>query len=235
VSVFFARCGVRIWVEPEVHEIDADVVGLGRAAMEILVSGEAHNPDLQTLVPPGTRVLGANVRDRVLIVDLSGDIRDRGGASSEEGAFGQQLAHTAAAFSNIDAVQLYVEGQPITDLWGHFDWSQPLEPDEVSLSPIVIDEPRYGGTVEAGAVVASGEATVFEAEFLIRLYGPDGSLISEDWVMATTGGPDRGTWEHTFEITTPGRYTIEAEEQDAAGGQEGRPPFGTRGVFDVEG
>jgi hypothetical protein len=232
VTVFFARLDHRIWVEPEVHHIDAATEAPAREAMAILVSGDTRNPDLGTLAPAEATVLATNIRDRVLVVDVSEGLRARGGASMEEGALAQQLAHTAAAFDGIDAVQLYIEGAPIDELWGHFDWSEPIEPAGLSLSPITITEPGYGDAVLAGEVTVSGEATVFEGEFHIRLYGPDGWVLEEDRVIATTGGPARGTWEHTFTITAPGRYTIEAEEQDIAP-DEGLPPFVTRSVLEV--
>jgi germination protein M len=234
VTAYFVRADDwGLYVEPEVHQIDAEIEAVARAAIEILLAGDAHNPDLTTQAPEGTRVLGTNVRDRVLIVDLSDEVRQTGGGSMQEGIFAQQLAHTAAVFATVDAVLVYVEGQPIDELWGHFDWSEPIEPEPTSLSPIVIAEPPYGEAVPAGEVVLSGEATVYEATFHYRLYGPDGSLLDENFIMTTDGAPERGQWEQAFTLTAPGTYRFEAEEQDIAPG-EGRPPFVTWVEFVVE-
>lgn len=85
---------------------------------------------LATMAPAGTRLLGVSLKNRVLVVDLSKQVTRNpvvGGAG--EDAFAQQLAHTAAQFSSIDAVRLHVEGKAVRTLWGHLDWSQPVRPD----------------------------------------------------------------------------------------------------------
>ena len=85
---------------------------------------------LATMAPTGARVLGVSLKDRVLTVDLSKQVRRNPGVGGAgEDAFAQQLAHTAAQFSSIDAVRLHVEGKAVRTLWGHRDWSQPVRPD----------------------------------------------------------------------------------------------------------
>lgn len=234
VTVFFARNDeTTVWIEPEVHDIDAETEATARAAMEILLGGEPRNPDLFSSAPEGVSVLATNIRDGVLIVDLSGEVVERGMGSTQEASFAQQLAHTAASFDGVSAVQVYVEGEPITDPWGHFDWSEPIEPEPAILSPITIDEPRYGASVGTGEVTFSGDALVmFEATFQVRLFGPDGELRHEDFAM-TDDAFERRPWSYTFTITEPGVWTFEAEEDDPSGG-EGRPPLRTSVTFEVE-
>jgi hypothetical protein len=238
VTVYFVRANDSgIWVEPETHVLDGPTEAIAHETMELLFTGTPHDPDLLSEAPDDVRVLATNIRDRVLIVDVSEEIGAHSGGSAQEIAFAEQLAHTAAAFDSVDAVQLWIEGAAIDELWGHLDWSQPIEPDPYAVSPITITEPPAGpdeATFTTGDVTVAGEARVFEANFGVRLYGPDGELVAEDFVMASEGAPARGTWEYTFTISEPGTYTVEAEEDDPSDG-EGRPPFVTSRTIEVTG
>lgn len=228
VRVFFVRSNDSgIWVEPESHRLDGPADAIAQAAMTVLFAGEPYDDALSTAVPDGVEVLATNIRDRTLIVDVSSAIQDHSTGSAGEVAFAEQLAHTAAAFDTVDRVQLWVEGAAITELWGHLDWSQPIEPDPFALSPITITDPAAGPDVaraDVGQITVSGEATVFEATFGIRLLDSNGVVVDEEFVMASMGAPERGSWQHTFTVDTPGDYVIEVEEYDASDG-EGRPPF----------
>jgi hypothetical protein len=229
VDVYFARSGAdRIWIEPLTVDLGGPTVGIARAAMEQLVTGppDGSDPGLVTIAPDGTTVLGANVTDdRVLVIDLGGNIRDGSAAgSSAEAAFAEQLAYTGAQFGTVDRVQLWVDGAPVDELWGHVDWSEPIEPGEFALSPVTITSHSWHEDVPAGDVTVGGKATVFEATVELRLYDPAGELVEETFTTASEGGPGRGDWEHTFELTEPGRWTIEAAENDPSDG-EGREPF----------
>lgn len=167
-----------------------------------------------------------------MIVDVDEALSGHSTGSAGEIAFAEQLAHTAASLPDVEAVMLYINGAPIDELWGHLDWSQPITPDPFALTPVTIETPMHGATVPAGDVVAEGQATVFEAHFVIRLCDASGSIMEESPVMASTGGPERGTWSFTFTITEPGSYLIEAEEEDASGG-EGRAPMLVHREFTV--
>ena len=236
VTVFFVRdAPTDLWVEPETHELDERTEAVARAALEIAFSGEPHDPQLRSAGLDDVRILATNIRDRILIVDVSDDIEGHGTGSAGEMAFALQLANTGAAFPTVDAVQLWVEGEPIDELWGHLDWSEPFEPAPDAISPITILEPAAGPgevTVQTGTVVVRGEARVFEATFGLRLLGSDGEVIEETFVTASEGAPGRGDFEHTFTIDQPGTYTIEAEEYDPSDG-EGRPPFVTTRQVEV--
>jgi hypothetical protein len=234
VQVFFGRSTADwIWVEPVERwvEIDAEA-DTDRAAITSLFAHGPEDPDLFTAVPDGVTVLGVERDGQVLLVDVDDAMHGTSGGSAQELAFAEQLAHTAAALDGIDTVRLLVAGEPIDELWGHLDWSVPIEPDPFALSPITIEVPAYGATVPVGELVASGRATVFEANFMIRLFGPDGTMLVETNVMASMGAPERGSWDHTFTIPDPGRYVIEIEEDDPSGG-EGRTPLVVRREVEV--
>jgi germination protein M len=226
-----------LWVEPETHLVP-ETEGVARAAMEVIFAGETHDPNLSSIVE-GVEVLGADIDADVLVVNVSQDVDapGTGHSSTEETAFAQQLAHTAAQFDGIRAVRLLVEGERITDLWGHLDWSEPIEPDPFAETPITIEHPDWGAEVEQGTLTASGEANTFEATLAVRLIDPDGEVVEEQWITATSGSGTRGTWEHTFAtpLDRPGEWAVEAEEPDPSGGEEGRPPLVVRSEFTVAG
>ncbi|MGI8874570.1 MAG: Gmad2 immunoglobulin-like domain-containing protein [Egibacteraceae bacterium] len=227
VLVFFVRSGDSgEWVEPETHALAEPTAGVARAAVSELVAGDVLTPGLTTLVPDGTTVNDVAIDGRTLVVDLSAAIADGNLGSAGEVALAQQLAHTGAQFDTVDDVQLLVDGAPAADLYGHLDWSQPIAPDLFALSPITFDTHTWGEQVAVGEVTVGGEANTFEANVPLRLVDPDGTVVDETFTTATSGTGERGRWEFTFDLTGPGRWTIEATEDDPSDG-EGRPPFTT--------
>jgi hypothetical protein len=236
-TAFFVRdeASARMGVEPASAELDEPTVGVGRAAMKLLVSGDVADPNLMTLAPEGTEVLDVRIEDGVMVVDLSEDVMTPALGSSGELAFSQQLAHTAAQFDGVDAVMLLVEGDE-TGLWGHVDWTQPIAPDPNALSPIIIESPAWNAELPAGPVTVSGTSLTFEANVVLELYDPDGELVEETFTTATQPDIDqRGPFSHTFEAEAdrPGRWRIDAIAADAAGPDEGPGDFVTTVQFDV--
>jgi len=233
VTVFLVRDAAgSLWVEPMTVALQEPTLGVARAAMTVLFRGVAPDPALGTPANPSTEVLGADIAGGVLTVDVSSAVREPVQGSAAETAFAQQLAHTGAQFDGGDAVALWVEGEPITELWGHVDWSEPITPDALAVSPMTVTEPAWGARVPTGEVTVAGEANVFEATVALRLLGPDGAVVEETFTTATCGTGCRGTWSHTFPVPTAGRWTIEAAETDPSDG-EGRPPFTVRVPFRV--
>lgn len=236
VTAWFARFGDEVvWVEP-VTVLRPPTEGVARAAMEVLFGERPANPDLRTMAPPDAELLGVDRDGDLLVVDVSSEIDPSGAgrSSMEEVAFAQQLAHTATQFDGVTAVRLLVEGEEIDDLWGHVDWSVPIEPEPFAETPITIDEPGWHAEVPQGRLTASGEANTYEATLAVRLIDPDGKTVEEEWITATSGSGTRGTWEHAFgaQLDRPGTWVIEAEEPDPSGG-EGRKPLIVRQEFRV--
>ena len=215
---------------PDTDELTGDDLDL--ATMATLFAFEPDDPDVGTAVPTDVAVLGVARDGGTLVVDVEAALTATSGGSAQELALVQQLAHTAAALDGIDAVQLTVDGAAIDELWGHLGWADPLEPDPVALSPITLADPAFDAAVPAGEVPLSGEATVFEATFLIEVIGPDGEVILDSFVTASTGGPDRGDWSETLTLDAPGTYTVTVSEEDVSDG-EGFPPYETTRVFEV--
>ncbi|MEX2487625.1 MAG: Gmad2 immunoglobulin-like domain-containing protein [Nitriliruptoraceae bacterium] len=234
-TLFFGRAtDERVWVEPETVPVAGawEASDVATQAMTTLFGATPADPALFTAVPPDIEVQDVVVDDGVLLVSVDASIMDTSGSSTQEVAFANQLAHTAAEIDGVEQVRLQVDGATITDLWGHLDWSLPFAPDPFSLTPIVIREPAHAAELDAGTIVAAGDATVFEASFELRLRDADGTVREEVVVTASAGGPERGTWTQAFTITTPGDYVLEASEIDASGG-EGRTPVVVERAFTI--
>jgi len=197
------------------------------AAVEALLALEATgDPALSTSVPAGTTLHRVAIDGGVVTLDLAGGIVGSSGSSSQEVTFAQQLAHTVRVDSSIEAVRLLIDGRPIDELWGHLDWSEPVPFDPFILSPVTVTTPLPGEEVPVGPVTFRGQATVFEATVLVMLLDAAGAVVEEGFVTATTGAPERGTWEWTVTLPSAGEYTVVAAESDPSDG-EGRPPFAT--------
>lgn len=224
VALFFVRTSVdRQWVEPETHWIVGATEPDLASALGALGSAAPRDPALSTAVPSGLDVLSVTIEGAVAMIDLGAAITGHSTGSAGEIAFAEQLAHTARELAGVEAIQLTVGGEPITELWGHLGWSQPYFADPFALTPITIENPDHDATVPPGAVTFDGQATVFEATFMVRLRDAAGTLLEEGPVMADQGAPERGRWSVTFTIDAPGDYVLEAEEDDPSGG-EGRAP-----------
>jgi len=231
VAVHLVRSGpTAFFIEPVPVTVPAFGDSLSAritAAIDALLrTTESDDPELFTSVPTGTTLHRVSVDGAVVTLDLAGTIIGSSGGSAQEITFAQQLAHTARVDESITAIRLLVDDQPITELWGHLDWSQPVDVDPFILSPVTVTTPLADEEVPVGPVTFRGQATVFEATVLVTLLDADGNVVEEGFVTATTGAPERGTWEWSVELPAAGTYTLVAGESDPSGG-EGRPPFST--------
>jgi spore germination protein GerM len=121
--------GSALHVVAEQRTLPQRTKGVARAAVQESLKAP-KGKGLVTMAPAGTTVRGVNLRKGVLTIDLSKEVRrnPRAGADGER-MFAQQLAHAAGQYDNVDAIRLWVEGKPVTELWGHLDWSKPVRPD----------------------------------------------------------------------------------------------------------
>jgi len=235
VAAYLVRSGpTDFYVEPvpvRIPDVGDAISARITAAIDALLGlTTPDDPELFTSVPAGTTLHRVTVEGGVATLDLAGGIVGSSGSSSQEVTFAQQLAHTARVDTSITAIRLLIDGAPVGELWGHLDWSDPIEPAPFALSPITITVPLAGETIPAGPVMFRGQATVFEATVLVTLLDERGDVIEEGFVTATTGAPERGTWEWAVTLPGTGLYTIVAEESDPSDG-EGRPPFVTTRTF----
>lgn len=230
VHVFGVREGDgRLWVESELRSVPADEEAVATAAMEHLFGSEPEDPEIQAPAGTDVEVLSVEIYHGTLTVDVSDDIHDAATGAEGEEAFQQALAHTGAQFDTVEAVELLVEGETVTELWGHVDWSEYLaSPDPHARSPIDVDRPTYGETWPPGPITIMGTSLTYESTVELELIDPDGDVVEETFTTAEQPAVDvRGPFEHTFdtEASEPGVWTIRVREPDPSGGEEGRPPF----------
>jgi hypothetical protein len=89
--------------------------------------------------------------------------------------------------------------------------------DEASfVPPILIESPGAGATVPATFHVR-GSASVFEGTLVIELVAAGKTVVHQS-VTASTGAPDRGTFDETLQATVTGPAEIVAFSPSAADG-----------------
>lgn len=186
-----------------------------RDAVEAMLTLEPNDPDYTSLWADGTEVREVRREGTTAIVDLSQEALENGGGAGFEGATVQQLVHTVtAADTSIQAVQLYVEGEPAETLWGHADMTKPVPraPAAEILGPVWLDVPE-GGEIDGSF---GGTATVYEATVSWSLV-QDGEVVEEGFSTASIGAPGRGEWTAQADVP-PGDYELRAWESSARDG-----------------
>ncbi len=93
-----------------------------RAERQIAALAQGPTPDeagrgLDTAVPPDVRVRSARLRGSTLALDLNAAF-ERGGGSAAMAARLNQLFYTLTQPSDVDAVSLRIEGEPVTVFGG---------------------------------------------------------------------------------------------------------------------
>lgn len=171
--------------------------GVARAAMEQLLSGNLAD-GISSAIPDGTRLLGLSIKDRVATVDLSGAFETGGGSASSFYRLGQ-VVYTLTQFSSIGGVLFQVDGRTVTTFGPEgivLDGPQARADFEDQLPSIFVDRPAFGAAIGNPARVA-GNSNVFEATFMITILDGSGSVVYEDFAMASCGTGCRGTFDVT--------------------------------------
>ena len=114
---------------PEYRKIKG-AEGTARQSIIELIKGPA-NSELYPTVPSTTRVNNLYISDGIAYIDLSSEIINRHpGGSAGELLTVYSIVMTLTSFTEINKVQILVDGNSEETLVGHVDTSMPLERDE---------------------------------------------------------------------------------------------------------
>ena len=220
--VYFMRgekVGVGARVVPETPAV-------GATAMRALLAGPSEaerDAGLTTAIPNGTRLLGLQIAGGVATVDLSEEFASGGGSLSMQARVAQ-VVHTLTQFASVRAVSFELEGEPVEALGGEgVVLSEPVDrADFEDVAPqILVESPAVGETVSTPLRIL-GTANTFEATFMVALLDASGRELARDFVTATSGSGERGTFdkELPFGAEVPFAGTVKVWEASAEDGSE---------------
>ncbi len=135
-DLYFARV---VEGEPRMVVVKRELppgLGVAHACLDELITGAVPRGCDRPL-PPGTRLRGISVKDKIATVDFNEQLLSgfRGG-SDNEGVVVYSVVNTLTSLPTIEKVQILVEGKPISTIGGHLDVSGPLTFD----GELVVDD-----------------------------------------------------------------------------------------------
>jgi sporulation and spore germination protein/immunoglobulin-like protein involved in spore germination len=181
------------------------------AAVRALLAGpsakeRAAMPQIATLIPAGSRLLGIEISGGLATVDLSAEFASLspldagdGGVFSLRGRLAQ-VVYTLTQFTTVDRVNFKLEGKPVTVFASEeIVLDKPVTRATYRdryLPLIFVDRPAWGAALlNPGRV--TGLANVFEAQFRIALLDRNDKVLVDVPVLATCG---TGCWGG-FDVT----------------------------------
>ena len=189
-----------------------------RDAVTAMLATPPADPDYTSYWPAGTTVVGASISgDTTAVIDLSPEAAS--GPHGRGTISAQQLLYTIqAAAPKITALELRIDGQPVSSLWGS-QLAEPItaQPTSDIWAHVWLTAPAEHATV-ASSFTFGGEATVFEGTVSWQIE-QHGYVLRKGSAQASVGGPQRGTWSQTVTLA-PGTYTIKAFETSAKDGSQ---------------
>ena len=198
LRVYWLRDG-KVW--PTAREVE-ESEAVAEASLEELLSGPTsqEDSDLQvtTAIPEGTTVGSVAIDDGVASVELSAELPEEPLA---------QVVYTVTQFPTVESVEIGGESYTRADF-------EDLTPAILVESPLAFQE--VGNPVRA-----TGTANTFEANFHYELTDTDGRIVDENFVTATSGSGERGTFDFTtseYEIPFDGIGELIVFERSAEDG-----------------
>lgn len=117
-------------------ELKGDILSV---AAKVLLSTNSEKGEAGALIPQGTKLLvPIEVSSSTATIDLSKEFLDNfSGGSTEEALVLNSIAHTLVRNSEgkVKRVRILVEGNTVESLGGHFELTDPIEPDSTLLKP----------------------------------------------------------------------------------------------------
>jgi hypothetical protein len=193
-------------------------------AVERSVTGHADDPDYGTAWPGGTTLQKAQLSGGVLSVDLAGAPVDRPAgmsAAQAELALDQAVRSARSAFRSQLPVTFLLDGRPTPTLLG-LGTGQPVgAASEEKLSPVQVDAPTDGATVDSPFTV-TGRAAAFEANVQWELL--QGTTVVKQGFTTAEECCTLSPFSFPIPLPAPGTYTLVVHDEDPSGG-EGPAPW----------
>ncbi len=197
-----------------------------RAALALMVAGDALDPDYRSLFPAGGGFGDVQIGEKEITVALADEawVLPVDGLSDEDARLAaQQLAYTLQGVARARTpILVTFDGQPV-DLFGlGGDLSNEPELDVRAL--VNVTSPAEGATV-SGTFTASGVSSSFEATTPWELRDSSGKVVKEGFATAEGWMDKLYPWETEVDVSdvTPGDYTFVALTDDPSGGEGGGP------------
>ncbi len=218
--VYFVR-GEKMGV---VRRTVGETEGVGAAAVRALLAGPSdveRDAGFSTSVPDGTELLGLSIAGGLATVDLSGSFDDGGGTLSMTSRIAQ-VVYTLTQFPTVERVAFRLDGEPVEAIGGEGVIVDPpvSRTGFEDVTPVIlVEEPTFGDAVRSPLRI-SGTANTFEATFFAEVKAPDGRVLAEQVVTATSGSGDRGTFEASIPFSgTAGSLVVYAPDANDGGRQ----------------
>ena len=209
-----------------------DEGGAALTAARAVVAGAPLDPDYAGLWAPEGEVLSVETVGTTIEVDLTeAATRTTTGSAGADLAVQAIVYAVTGALGSDAAVRFLVEGEPVDELFGVLDMTEPISRhDPLATRQLVqINDPNEGDVL-SGTVTVTGEAAVFEATLPWEVRTLDGAVVQSGFTMTTEG---QTFAPFSLELTLePGEYVVELTEDDPSGG-EGRPPDSDSRTFTV--
>lgn len=107
---------------------------VARTVVEELIRGPEKDSGLGRVIPEGTRLRGIELKDGLLTVDFSKELRDKHwGGSAGEGLTIGAIVHSLGALPGVKQVEILIEGQRGGSIGGHVILDRPTAPGPLNV------------------------------------------------------------------------------------------------------
>ena len=126
-EVFFSTKDA-MYLQAELRQLDRDDIYLD--GIRQLIVGPNSN-QLSATIPEGVEIIDIDIRGEIAYLNFNRALVDNHwGGSTGELITVYSIVNTMTGFSNIDGVQIVIEGQEVETLVGHLDLSQAIRRDD---------------------------------------------------------------------------------------------------------
>lgn len=192
------------YLVPVHQEVEGSEGPIGAAIASLLAGPTPEqtegSPSLSSEVPDGTELLGVDLDDGTVTVDLSSEFEQGGGTASMTARLAQ-LVFTATRLPEVESLRLHMDGEPVEVFSSEgliLEGTQTRDDYPDVLPPIFVDSPAWGEPVTSPFEV-SGVANVFEASFQVLVTDDDGAPLHEETLTASCGTGCWGTFSTRVE------------------------------------